>query len=214
MLAAFFSTFAALFSVVNPMGAAPVFLAMTRDETPKSIAAIVLKSCFFFALILIVSYLFGTYIINFFGVSIDAMRMAGGIIIFTSGYALLKGNLSRSRSIDRKVQEEALVKEDISITPLAMPMLSGPGSISFLIGLKSAQGADLTDHLIVISAIAFTAIITYFTLRISPWLVRFLGEAGFTSVSRIMGFIVMSIGVQYLITGVTNVYVDLNHAVR
>lgn len=203
MITTIFSIFAGLFSVVNPIGAMPVFLALTANEDKSSRRKIVLKSGVALAAILLIAYLFGNYIMSFFGISISAMRIAGGLIILSSGYALLKGDFAKSRAIDKKVKKEALEKEDISITPLAIPMLAGPGSISYLIALKGGETGESLGYLPVVLIVLVTSICTVLTLLAAPITVRFLGEAGFKSLSRILGFIVMSIGIQYILTGIT-----------
>jgi multiple antibiotic resistance protein len=203
MLTVIFTTFAGLFSVVNPIGAMPVFLALTEDEDPKAKRKIVLKSGLALFSILTISYLFGNYIMSFFGISIPAMRIAGGLIILNSGFALLKGEFAKNRAIDKKIKKEAKLKDDISITPLAIPMLAGPGSISYLIALSSNAGITFNGHLSVVIVILLTGIATVLTLLVSPFALKFLGQAGFKSLSRILGFIVMSIGIQYILTGIT-----------
>lgn len=145
----------------------------------------------------------GTYILNFFGITIEGLRIAGGLIITKSGFDLLrsKGSYEKGRAITKKVKEEALHKTDISFSPLAMPMLSGPGSISLLISLALEISA-FWEYAAIIGAIVAIAVVSYLILRISPKLVRFLGESGINSLSRMMGFIVLAIGIQFIANGV------------
>nr|HMQ62948.1 NAAT family transporter [Flavilitoribacter sp.] len=133
MVELFFAVLAGLFSVVNPIGVVPVFLAMTPTYTKQERAKTARSTAIYFTLILIVFFVAGTYILGFFGVSLSAMRIAGGIIILLSGYSLLSGKQAEGRAYDKAVEDEALTKPDISFSPLAMPLLSGPGSISLLI---------------------------------------------------------------------------------
>lgn len=205
MFSLFLSVFAGLFSVVNPLGAMPVFLALTSNEIATDRRRIVIKSGIALAVILLCSYLFGSYIMSFFSISISAIRIAGGLIITSSGYALLKGEFAKNRAIDKKVKKEALHKEDISITPLAIPMLAGPGSISYLIALNTVD-SNINTHLTVVLVVLVTAVCTVLTLLAAPMTIKFLGQAGFKSLSRILGFIVMSIGIQYILTGITTAY--------
>ena len=208
MLSDLLSYFAGLFSVVNPLGAMPSFISWTQEETHKARVKIAVKACAFFAIILLISYWFGLVVMDFFGITIVAMRIAGGLIILSSGWNLLKGDFSKGRAIDRKVKKEAIDKEDISLTPLAIPMLSGPGSISFLLNLKNSS-KDLSTSLLITSAILLTAVITCLILILAPRFVRFLGRSGIKSLTRIMGFIVMSIGIQYLIGGISSLYLQV-----
>lgn len=154
----------------------------------------------YFVLILMSFFWAGTYILGFFGVSIPALRAAGGLVILMSGFALLSGNMAKRR-IGDKVKEEAMEKEDISFTPMAMPMLSGPGSISLLIGFFASY-SDINDKLVIASVIVVMGLIIYTILRFSPILFKMLGRAGLKAVARIMGFIVLAIGIEYIVSGI------------
>ena len=200
MLTLAITILASLFSVVNPLGAIPMFLSLTADHTTEERNKTSLLTSIYFVLILMSFFWVGTYILSFFGVSIAALRGAGGLVIIMSGFALLSGNMAKRR-IGDKVKEEAMEKEDISFTPMAMPMLSGPGSISLLIGYFSAY-PDITNKLIIASVIIVTGIIIYIILRFSPLLFKLLGRAGLKAVARIMGFIVLAIGIEYIVSGV------------
>jgi multiple antibiotic resistance protein len=159
---------------------------MTPEYTQKERNRTSRLTSLYFFLILSLFFLAGTWILGFFGISIGAMRIAGGLVIMSSGYTLLTGNMSKSGATSKKVTEEALHKEDISFAPLAMPLLSGPGSI--------------------VGVIFTMAVIVYLILRFAPLLYQVLGEAGLRALSRIMGFIVMSIGVQFIIGGISKVF--------
>jgi len=197
----YIAVLASLFSVVNPIGAIPVFLALTPNDTKEERRTTALKTSVYFALLLIAFFLAGTVILTFFGISLSAMRIAGGLVILASGYGLLYGKMADSRAVSKRVKTEALEKEDISFSPMAMPMLSGPGSISLLIGYFD-EYAELEQRLIVIAVIATLATIVYLILLSSPALFKLLGLGGLQALTRIMGFIVMAIGVQYIILGV------------
>lgn len=197
----FISVLAALFSVVNPLGAVPVFLAMTPEHTSLERRKTALNTSIYFILILLSFFVAGTYILDFFGISLNAMRIAGGMVILSSGYALLSGKMAESRAVNQKVKQEALEKEDISFAPMAMPMLSGPGSISLLISLY-ATNESWDSRMIIAGVVISTGLLVYLILRSSPFLYRMLGVAGIKAMSRIMGFLVMSIGVQYIIAGI------------
>ena len=203
MIELFFSVLASLFSVVNPIGAVPVFLAMTPTYTKQERAKTARSTSIYFILILVVFFLAGTLILSFFGISLSAMRIAGGIVIFLSGFSLLNGKMAESRAVDKKVQHEALEKEDISFSPMAMPLLSGPGSISLLISLYAGH-EDWTERGLIIGVIFVLGGVVFLILRSAPYLFRIMGEAGLKALSRIMGFIVMAIGIQYVIVGIYN----------
>lgn len=201
MIELFFAVLGALFSVVNPLGAVPVFLAMTPNYTPTERNQTARATGIYFTIILLGFFFAGTLILEFFGIRISAMRIAGGVMILSSGYGLINGKFGENRSVNKKVEEEALQRQDISFAPLAMPLLSGPGSISYLI-TQYNENSSWEAHLVVAAVIIFLGVLVYLILRSAPYLYRLLGEAGLNALSRIMGFIVMSLGVQYIIFGI------------
>lgn len=197
------TTIGALFSIVNPLGAVPVFLALTPDYSPAERRRSAVQTGIWFTAILLAFFLLGHYILSFFGIDVNALRIAGGMVILSSGYALLNGKFAESRAMNQKVRAEALEKADISFAPMAMPMLSGPGSISLLLGLYLEHTGWEERSLIALSVLAVGAIAVGILL-LAPKLFKLLGVAGLKAVSRIMGFIVMAIGVQYIIQGVVS----------
>lgn len=193
-------TFAALFSVVNPLGAVPLYLSLTQSDSPALRYQQARKACFYAVGILIVFLLIGTYILNFFSITIESMQIAGGLIIIRSGYNLMDATYKKAKAITQKVEKEAEQKEDISFSPLAMPMLSGPGSISLLISM-AAETSGYVEYFCIILAILLLGVVTYIIFRSSPAVFDLLGQGGISAVSRIMGFIVMTIGIQFIISG-------------
>lgn len=193
------ATFSALFSVVNPFGAMPLFLTLTQGDTPARRNEQAFKACLYMVLILGVFFLTGQYVLNFFGLRIHDLRIAGGLMIMRSGFELLNTKTGEGKRVGQDVVEEGLQKEDISFTPMAMPMLSGPGSIAMVIGLFTGSLSWL-DIVLILVSIALLAIPTYFILAFSPRLTNFLGKAGLAALTRIMGFITLSIGVSFIIT--------------
>ena len=191
------ATFSALFSVVNPFGAMPVFLTLTQDDTPEHRNQQAFKACVYMVGILSIFFFAGQYILNFFGLRIHDLRIAGGIMILKAGVDLLTTKSDPGRKISKDVVEESINKPDISFTPLAMPMLSGPGAIAVSIGLFT-KSLSYTDMGLTILAIILLAIPTYYILIFSPKLIRVMGKAGLEALSKIMGFIVLSLGVNFI----------------
>jgi len=151
-------------------------------------------------LILTIFFVAGTYIMNFFGISLAGIRIAGGLLIMQASFSMLNPKRGGKKLSDEDV-DEAIDKEDISFSPLAMPLLSGPGSIAVVLGLSSSAN-DFTDYLGIFIAILLTAATAYLILRVSPWGVKLLGKTGLTAMTRMMGFISLCIGVQFIITGI------------
>jgi multiple antibiotic resistance protein len=201
----FIAALGSLFSIVDPLGVIPVYLALTHDRSAAQRHRIVLVTMFYFALILLGFYWAGTYILAFFGISLDAMRLAGGMIIISTGLTLLRGGGAPRRKTEGSAMvEEADRGHDITFSPLAMPLLAGPGAISLLIGM-STEFPGPEDRLIITGVILALGLITYLILRLAPLLFRFLGRSGITAITKIMGFITMAVGIQFMITALTNV---------
>ena len=196
----FLAVFASLISIVNPLGGISIFLSFTPGYTAQERSKTAVWTSFYFFLILISFFIAGSWILSFFGISLASIMIAGGMVIFASGVSLLQGTSASSRAITDQVKKEAIRSDDISFTPMAMPMLSGPGSISLLISLHT-EFTNWGDRAIIAAVVLVTAVVIWLCLSSATFIYRMLGEAGIKGISRIMGFIVMAIGVQYVING-------------
>jgi len=200
-----FSTVAALLPIVNPLSAVGMLVGITADLSDQERLRQVKRACIYMFCILATFLIAGGLIMNFFGISIPGLRITGGLIISYLGFKML---FPEQGVISRKEHDEAINKPDISFTPLAMPALSGPGSIAVIIGISStAQAGErvLIDYALVAVGIAITALISYWILRAATRLNRVLGATGMNAVSRIMGFLMICIGVQFCINGVLDI---------
>ncbi|MCZ8145336.1 MarC family NAAT transporter [Flavobacterium sp.] len=195
---------AALFSVLNPIGTVPIFVALTQDYSKAERSKVSLWTAINVCLILVISYFIGQYVLTFFGITIPALRIAGGIIIASSGFGLLNGKFSRNKGLDKKAEEEAQQRDNIALTPLAMPMLAGPGSISLLIAYYQEHNSTRE---IIFSTIAIfaVAVLIFLILRSAHYLAKYLGASGIVAISRIVGFLTIAIGIQYIINAVTSI---------
>lgn len=189
----------ALFSVLNPIGTVPIFVSLTQDYTKKERSYLSLRTAINVCIILLISFFVGQYVLTFFGITISALRIAGGIIIASSGFSLLNGKFSKNRGINKKVEEDISTRNAIALTPLAMPMLAGPGSISLLIAFY--QEHNSTSEIIFSSfSIIIVSLLIFIILRSAHYLAKILGASGIVAVSRIIGFLTISIGIQYIIS--------------
>jgi MarC family membrane protein len=200
----FIYLFAGLFSVLNPIGTVPIFVGLTMDDDKKERSRISLWTAINVFTILVISFFFGEYVLSFFGISIEALRIAGGIIIATSGFSLLTGNFNKKRGVSKKVASDAQRRNDIALTPLAIPMLAGPGSISLLIAFYH-EHHEIFETIISVLAILAVAIAIFIILRSAHYLAKILGASGIVAISRIVGFIVIAIGIQYIISSVITI---------
>ena len=200
----FIYLFAALFSVLNPIGTVPIFVGLTQGYSKAERSKVSLLTSFNVFVILIISFFIGQYVLQFFGITITALRIAGGIIITSSGFGLLNGNFSKNKGINKKVQKDVENRHDIALTPLAMPMLAGPGSISLLIAFY--QDHNTTNEIIISSiAILVVAATIYLILRSAHYLANILGASGIVAISRIIGFLTIAIGIQYIISAILSI---------
>jgi multiple antibiotic resistance protein len=199
----FIATLFSLFSIVDPPGAIPVYVALTADRPRAERNMIAIKTSLYFMLILLSFFLAGTYILSFFGLNIHSLRIAGGIALLMSGFGLMSGNFAKRRGYDKKVEAQAPERNDIAFSPMAMPMLSGPGSISFLI-TKYNEYPAFNDRLLIIAAIVAVTVLVWGCLRVAPFLFRVFGPGGLNAIARIMGFIVIAIGAQFIIDGIVH----------
>jgi multiple antibiotic resistance protein len=201
----FLVVFGALFSIMNPLGTVPVFVGLTKEDSKKERAITAFWTAIDVLVILLLSFFAGNYILSFFGISLNALKIAGGLIIASSGFALLTGKFREHKGMKRqKVQEDIHSRDAISLTPLAIPMLAGPGTISLLITYNQEYQRTI-DVLIILSALVLAALSIYLVLKSAHFIVKFLGASGINALSRIIGFIVIAIGVEYIMASVVDI---------
>ncbi len=198
-------TVIALLPLINPLASAPTFLAITEGDTRERRLQQLRMACVYMIAILVCFLVGGTFIMSFFGLSIPGLRIAGGLLVAALGFGMLMG-APKSPSND-PAELEARKKRDVSFSPLAMPMLSGPGSIAVTVGFTSLAKQWL-DYVAIILGILIVALITYGTLRLSESVVRVIGANGMNALSKVMGFIILCIGVQFVVNGVLGVATD------
>lgn len=198
----FLISFGALFSIMNPLGTVPVFVGLTQENTKKERAVTAFWTAIDVLVILLLSFFAGKYILSFFGISLNALKIAGGLIIASSGFALLTGKFKEHKGMKReKVQKDIESRDAISLTPLAIPMLAGPGTISLLITYNQ-EYQSATQIGVILGAMVLVTVAIYLILKSAHFIVKFLGASGINALSRIIGFIVIAIGVEYILSSV------------
>jgi multiple antibiotic resistance protein len=212
--AIFLGTFIGLLPIINPISAGPTFLAITEGDSEARRREQARKGCLYMVAILVSFLIGGTFIMNFFGISIPGLRIAGGILLTGIGMDMLRAQKGAAKT-DEEEREAALKKPDISFSPLAMPMLSGPGSIAVTLGFTSLADGWF-DYLAIIAGIICVAALTYLVLRLSGRLVRIIGPVGVSAMTKIMGFLIMSMGVQFVVNGILGIATDpvLLHGIK
>ncbi|MCX7549010.1 MarC family NAAT transporter [Xanthomarina sp. F1114] len=200
------TTLAALISVMNPLGTVPVFVGLTKEHIVRDRNRTAFWTSFNVFIILIISFFLGKFMLVFFGITLNSLKIAGGLIITLSGFSLLSGEFAKHKGMKKeKVKKDIKTRSDISLTPLALPMIAGPGTISLLITYNQ-EYPEMENVLIILGAIVCSALIIFFTLRSSFLIVKLLGASGINALSRIIGFIVISIGVEFIVSASKTIY--------
>ncbi len=189
----------AVFFVVDPPGAVPLFLAMTARDSRDKTRSMALRACVAGALLLFFFAFFGAVIFKMFGVTLAAFRVAGGILLMLTALDMLRAETSKTRTSEAETQE-GVEKEDIAIVPLAMPVLSGPGSIAAVMVLMADQ--DVYPRGIAVGiAILITFVTTYVVLVTAQRLTKLLGQTGIAVTQRIFGLLLAALAIQFIADG-------------
>ena len=196
--------FTSFFTLTNPLGTMPVFLTMTNGMNDHERKAIVRRATIVSFITLMVFTFSGQFLFKFFGISSNGFRIAGGFIIFKIGFDMLQARYSNAKLKEEEVKTYA---DDISITPLAIPMLCGPGAIANAIMLMD-DASTFTLKGTLIGIIALVYFITFLILQASTRLVRILGETGNNVMMRLMGLILMVIAVECFVSGLKPILID------
>jgi multiple antibiotic resistance protein len=193
--------FAALFPIVNPLGGAPIFLAMTSDYSPEERASLAWKVTVNAFVLLVASVATGTYVLEFFGLSVPVVQVGGGLVVSTLGWQLLQD----PSAIDKPPAETASRRRNLAFYPLTMPLTVGPGSISVAITIGANHPDSVRSFLINVPAILIGVTLVsasvFVAYRYAERLSRVIGETGMTVLLRLSAFILLCIGVQIVWNG-------------
>ena len=197
--------FTSFFTLTNPLGTLPVFLTMTNGLSDDERKHIIKRATIVSFIILITFTLCGQFLFKFFGISTNGFRIAAGFIILKIGYDMLQARYSSAKLKEEEIKSYV---NDISITPLSIPMLCGPGAIANgIILMSDATTWELKGTLI--SMIAVVYLLSYIVLRLSTRLVNLIGETGNNVMMRLMGLILMVIAVECFVGGIKPILIDI-----
>lgn len=199
------ATFGAILPIANPFSTAPVFVAITRRMTLERRNQQASMAGFYMACVLLGALVAGALVLEFFGISMPALRMAGGLIIARLGFSMLTPE--PEEEISEQAQQEAMDMRDISFTPIAMPLLSGPGSIAVTISMATSV-TNPFDYVAIAIGIVIVSFVSWVVLRSSARIVDFLGTTGVKVLTRLMGLILVCIGVQFIVNGFVELITD------
>jgi multiple antibiotic resistance protein len=191
-----------LIIIVNPLGATLIYFSLTTQLDQPARDLIIRDSCRIALVVLLAVGLVGTWILQFFGISLEAFRIAGGILLFGIGMEMVYARTSRTK-LTATEKYESKDNEDIAVMPLAIPMIAGPGAITTTIVLtnEAAVMAPLAS-LVVFGSILVSIMITYYMMRNSEYIMSRIGQRQYRVINRLLGMLLMAIAVQFVITGI------------
>lgn len=200
-------TFLALFFTIDVIGTTPVFVALTINSGIHHKKNMLKKGILIASLILFFFALSGSSVLNILGISLPAFRIAGGILLLLLSIDMVLAKpTSAIRSETEEEREEALTKHDISVFPLAIPLLSGPAAITMVIlFMKQAEG-DIMHQLIILSCLGVNMLICWIVLNFATKISKFLGKTGINVLNRIFGILLTALACQFFIDGISEVF--------
>jgi multiple antibiotic resistance protein len=204
--------FGSLFSIVDPIAVVPVFVALTGQQPLAQQSNTALRASIVCFAVLSAFGLAGHFIFSFYGFTMGAFKIAGGLLVFNVAFDMLKARQSKTKQTDEE-RTEAASKADVGLMPLGLPLLSGPGAIATVM-VFGAKAKGTPQKIGVYAAIFAVSVLTFFILRSSVWVARLLGTTGMNVVVRIMGLILAAVGMQFVIDGALEALPGLGRAVH
>ncbi len=193
------TAFLTLFVIVDPVGLSSLFLGVTAGYSPKRRRATALRAVLIAAFILITFLFVGGSLLRYLGVSIDALRIAGGLLLFKLAFDMV---LARRERQTESEEEEAHQREDVAVFPLAIPLIAGPGAFATLLVLASDTGKEPFHIAVLVCAIVVVLAVVYVGFRLATPIQRILGDTGTAVVTRVLGIILAALAVQLVIDAV------------
>lgn len=200
----YFKSLAALISIVNPVGAIPVFIQLTESQTPADRNRTSARSAVTTALVLLGTLALGEAVLSFFGITIASFRVGGGILIMLIAFSMLHAQTSQTKHTEQEVQD-SMERDTVAVVPLGIPLLAGPGAISTII-LTAQRHSSLPHYLIIAAEIVVVAAIVWICLRSAPIITSMLSRTGINIITRIMGLVMTAVGVEFITTGLKQIF--------
>lgn len=201
------AAFVTLLVVVDPPGVVPIFVSLTKNESAAQRRATLTRAVLIAFAVALFFLLAGRAVLSYLGVTVHAFAISGGILLFSTAMPMLFGHRGRLQAPEPG--DHGSRGEDISVFPLAVPMLSGPGLIATILLLTSQAAGDPKRLATVAIAIALVFLVTYVSLSLGSRLMRLLGEGGVNIATRVMGIVLAALAVQYVLNGVSGYYIQL-----
>ena len=198
----FVDFFIILFVVVDPVGLAPIFAALTHGDTPAERRKTALKGTVIAGMIMLVFALFGDGLLRALGIGMPAFQMAGGALLFLLAVEMVFARHSGLRSTTDSEQKEAEHKKDISVFPLAVPLIAGPGALTTVLLMVGRHDGDWRIMTIVLAVALLVLLVTLISLLFAARIMKVLGETGANVVTRVLGIVLAALAVQFILDGV------------
>jgi multiple antibiotic resistance protein len=198
-----------LLAVVNPIEAAATFATLVGNRDIQQQKQIALRATAVALAILVIFAFAGGALLTALGIGFPAFRIAGGLLLFSVGFNMVFAKDTGTERLSPDEQAHAERKDDPSVFPLAIPIITGPGALTTIVALMSKKHQSMLDSGLVIMASIAVLLLTYFAMRAAHWLTRALGPTGINAVGRIMGIIVAAIAIQMIIAGAQEVFPGL-----
>ena len=199
----FLAAFITLFVIVDPLGTSAVFPSLVRNYKAQQIRIIAFKAAIVTSVILILFGIGGQALLNYLGISIPAFRIAGGLLLFVTGFRMIMGFHDQDQvESEKNVYND---KSDVAIFPLAVPLLAGPGSMTATL-LHMTKAESFSDKGMIIGAIIAVQLIALVSMLGAEKLVRFFGPTGSTLLARLVGILMAAMAIQFLIDGITEIF--------
>lgn len=195
------NSFVVLFIVIDPLGIAPIFAVLTRGASRQHQRIMALRGTGVAAGILLLFFFTGDSLLKFLGISIPAFRIAGGVLLFLLSIDMVVVRQSGLRSATASEQEEAAHRPDVSVFPLAFPLIAGPGAITTVLLMAQSSG-DLASSLGTLAVLMVVLALALVTLLSAPLIKGLLGETGVNVISRLLGIMLAALATQYIVDGV------------
>jgi multiple antibiotic resistance protein len=202
--------FTSLLAIINPLSAAPMYLALTAGYSPRQRRRTLRNAILTAFVVMMVFALLGGAIFQLFGITLDAFRIAGGVIFFGIGMDMLQARRTRGKTTEEE-EREGMTRTEVGVTPLGIPMITGPGAITTVMVLMTRADTHLQQG-IVFGNILLVVLISWLVLALSPGLVRAMGQTGLNVMTRIMGLLVTVIAVQFIVDGLRPILTSIIRA--
>lgn len=201
-------TFITFFTVIDPLGLVPVTLVILANHSAKERKQIITRAVVISALIITLFALLGKMLIQSLGIGLYAFNIAGGILLFLISLEMLFGRIPETRTTEEE-EKEAISKNDVSVFPLAIPMIAGPGTIATTILFADSASSSVVNIVVVIAVIIFCLFVAWIAMEKSSIIMRIIGKTGISVFSRILGILLAALAIQFILNGIQT-YLKLN----